>query len=295
MGAILSNDGMKILMNRAFKSSPDYTIPDRLKIGVNQADPVATDTDLTQPIPFSGTEAVDDCDATTGWTGSTDASAITTNTSSYKQGTASLNMGKSGTTSTQVSYTKAVTSLDFTSKTFFGWVYIDDVDDLISTGVGLSVRYGSDNSNYYQEDFAVADLLDGWNLVTFTSSTATSTTGTPSLVAMDYLNIIFFVDSASDTITHADLRMDDWKLGSTDDAVKSVDSITISEGTRSVIVEGTILATEANGFNITGFGFFNTDATRKNLSLVKINAVSKTSTEELISVQKVRFRRTVGG
>lgn len=294
MSSILTNNGIKILMNRSFKSTPDYTIPDRLKIGADQATPVATDNDLTLPIPFSGTEDVDDCESTSGWNGSTDASAATLNTTSYKEGAASLNLGKTGTTSASITYSKAVTSLDFTSKTLFGWVYIDDVTSLISSGVALTVLYGSDNSNYYQYDYSISDLDDGWNLVSFTSSTAT-TVGSPVIASCDYLAITFYVDSASDTIAHGNLRTDDWKLASTDDTIKSVDSITINETARSVTIEGTVLATEANGFNITGFGFFNTDTSRLNMSIVKINAVSKSNTEELTTVQKLRFRRTTGG
>lgn len=295
MGAVLTNSGVAILLNRAFKTTPDYSIPDQLRVGEAQAEPVVTDTGLTLPIPLSGTEAIDACDATTGWSGSTDASSITTNTTSFKEGTASLNMGKSGTSSASVSYSKTVTGLDFTSKTLFGWVYIDDPADLISSGTALSVRYGSDNSNYYQKDYDITDLDDGWNLISFTSSTVDSTTGTPVLTAMDYLAVVFYVDNASDTITHADLRMDDWKLGEDTDMVKTVDSITINETSRLVTIEATVLATEANGFNITGFEFRNDDSSPLNLCIAKVTTVSKTNTEELTAVQKIRYRRTTGG
>lgn len=295
MTSILTNSGINILMNRSFKATPDYTAPTKLRVGSSQEDPVATDTDLTLPIPFGGTEAVDACDVITGWSASADASAVSLDTSSYKEGTASLKMGKSGSTVANISYSKAVTSLDFTSKQLFGWIYVTTIAELISTGTAISVRYGSDASNYYQKDYAIGDLAAGWNIVSFTSATATSTTGIPVITAMDYLYIQFFTDLTSDTIASGNLKTDDWKLSSSDDFIRTIDSATINETSRSVVIEGTVLATEANGFNITGYAFVNTDTTPLPLSIVKVTAVSKNSNEELTASQKIRYRRTTGG
>ena len=49
---------------------------------------------------------LDACDATTGWTGSTDASAIAANTTTYKTVTGSLSLGKSGVTEALSYYRK---------------------------------------------------------------------------------------------------------------------------------------------------------------------------------------------
>jgi len=47
---VLTNDGKKVILNRIFKSTPDYKEPTLFKVGTGQAIPTTSDTDLTTPV-----------------------------------------------------------------------------------------------------------------------------------------------------------------------------------------------------------------------------------------------------
>jgi len=49
-GSFIVNNGAKIIMNRTFKASPDYTAPTRFKIGTGTTTPTVSDTDMVTPI-----------------------------------------------------------------------------------------------------------------------------------------------------------------------------------------------------------------------------------------------------
>ncbi len=49
-GAIYTISGMVALLNRGYKSSPDYTVPSRFGIGTGTITPAVTDVELTTPI-----------------------------------------------------------------------------------------------------------------------------------------------------------------------------------------------------------------------------------------------------
>lgn len=53
-GQILTNDGKKILLNRGFKASPNYTVPSLFKVGTGTTAPTVTDTDLQAAVIISG-------------------------------------------------------------------------------------------------------------------------------------------------------------------------------------------------------------------------------------------------
>jgi len=54
-GAVLTKNGFNAILNRAFKSAPDYTVPSRFGIGTGSTTPTENDTALDTAI--------------TGWTG----------------------------------------------------------------------------------------------------------------------------------------------------------------------------------------------------------------------------------
>ena len=134
---------------------------------------------------------VDGADVTTGWTDSADMT-VSQNTSTYVENTLALNLTKDGASTNIPNTCKTVTSRDFTSKKLSLWLYIDDQTtlDLFAVTNCVRIRYGSDATNYYQWDFNKSELAVGWNyLENLTSANADSTTGTPSLTAMDYFLI----------------------------------------------------------------------------------------------------------
>lgn len=165
---------------------------------------------------------VDDCDATTGWSGSTDASAIavTTTDGDYRTPTGALDLGKSGTTEAFFHYEKSsLTSRSFRDRQIAFWVYFSSRSALrtISNGVALTARYGSSSSDYYQKTWYKDDLLDGWNLLSFKSDDADVTTaGTPSIGEMTYFRIRFDNTAASDTVTSGNYILDNMFLAHED-------------------------------------------------------------------------------
>jgi len=52
--SLITNDGLKISLNRTYKSSPDYTIPSLFKVGVGTTTPAVTDTDVESVVAING-------------------------------------------------------------------------------------------------------------------------------------------------------------------------------------------------------------------------------------------------
>lgn len=65
-GSVITNNGHKIILNRTFKTNPDYSAPTTLKLGTGTTDPTASDTDLETEIagfsktPVSGYPILDE-------------------------------------------------------------------------------------------------------------------------------------------------------------------------------------------------------------------------------------------
>jgi len=293
----VTKNGAKILLDRAFRLDDDatYTPISRGWVGIEQTTPLVTDTDLDRPIPIkeADTELVDDCE-TADWTQGTDSIAETLNSTSYIRGSNSLNLGKSGTTGTVFSYTKTTTSRDFTSKTLFLFVYVATLADLVASGTAITIRFGSDSSNYYYKDIDIDDLSAGWNTLWVDQATA-STTGSPVVAACDYSGIFFNTDLAADTVTLGDVRMDHWHLASSGDFAEEFTTGYPSGPGDNLQIEArfAVLDTEGIGFDIDGVAYKNTDSgTPTTAAIAKHLVVGKDSTEQLIEVLKMRVRFT---
>lgn len=172
-------------------------------------------------------DTVDNCDAITGWTDSADMT-VSLNTTTFYEGTGSINLTKDGTATVNASTSKQTTSVDFTSKTLSLQLYIDDqttLDDFATSNC-LTIRFGSDETgatDYYQWAFDKADLAVGKNFIdTLTSANADSTSGTPSLLLMDYCFIQITSAAAGDTWAAGKVLMDDIKLISGDMWARSI-------------------------------------------------------------------------
>lgn len=291
----LVNNGMKILINRGAKAVPDYTVPSRFKIGANQATVIVTDNDITMPIPISGTEVVCACDATTSWTAGTDG-AITVNSTTYKENSASLNLTKdAGTADNVIWYNESLSSLNFTAKDLWGWIYIKDAATLakLATTSALEIRYGNDyDTNYYSYTYDNADLTTGWNIINYNSTTGTEE-GSVTLNACDSLGIKLTYTSAAITTAVGDIIIDDFKLASSGDYYKNIEAgyPTVDETNYEINEKYYLNSTEANGFNISGIGDFNTDGTVLMSSAYKFTSQSKSSTDEFAFYLRKRLTR----
>jgi uncharacterized phage protein gp47/JayE len=180
-----------------FVVTTDYTI---------EADVSITDIDVTSIVE------VDDCD-TADWTESTDASADATEAVDKRQGTASLKLGKSGTSSNTFSYEKVLSgSKNGSGKHLQFWMYINSGTDL-SKIVSAKIIIGSGGSaaNSYEMPISLSTLETGWKMYSLSyQSTTAVRVGTPSISAIDYVKIVFVTSAAGDTITSGNIKMDYW-------------------------------------------------------------------------------------
>ena len=289
-GGTVTTLGLNIMLDRTFNGSPTRSIISTYKVGSGSTTPAVGDTDLEIPVPLDGTEAVDDCE-TANWTNSTDT-AHGLNSSTYKEGSKSIYIQKNGTTGTTFGVYKTTTSRDFTSKTLFVWLNLTDTTDLVASGTAVTIRFGSDSSNYYYYNIDISDLSNGWNLICFDSAGATGTTGSPVIGSCDYSQIILNTDLAADTVAADRIMMDDLKLASTDDFVGSYESgyPSFDYTNNEIEVQCRVTATQANNFSVSEFGLFNTDGTPLIYSHDVFTAISKTSSEEIIFIAKSRLR-----
>ena len=54
MTQIITTSGKKIILNRSFKATPDYTAPSLFSVGTGTTAPTVSDTDLETPISIDG-------------------------------------------------------------------------------------------------------------------------------------------------------------------------------------------------------------------------------------------------
>lgn len=55
-GSTITTNGLKVMLNRTFKATPDYTAPTRFKLGTGTTTPAVGDTDMETPVNINGTE-----------------------------------------------------------------------------------------------------------------------------------------------------------------------------------------------------------------------------------------------
>src|SRR3990167_8375736 len=157
---------------------------------------------------------VDDCDATTGWSGSTDAAAIAVSTddADYKTRSGALDLGKSGATEAFFTYSKSsLVSRNFTNKVVVCMLNLTALTGLraVDNGSAITIRYGSSSSNYYEKSWYYGDLLASWNVLYFKLDDGDVTTaGTPNPSDMTYFQVRFDTVASTTTITSGVFTMD---------------------------------------------------------------------------------------
>jgi hypothetical protein len=284
VGGLITNKGKITMMNRMYKNTPDYTEPVQFSVGIGTTTPNVADTDLETVIPIDGTEEIDNFD-TADWADGTDT-VSGTNIVRYKKGNTSLYVSKTGTAGTTATISKTTTSLDFTSKDLWGWVYITDVTDLVASGTALTVRFGSAVGDYYYYDIDITDLSNGWNYIKFSSATATGTTGAPTIGACDYTAIILNVDLAADLIASDRIMFDDFRLAQTVDYFNTFVSgyPTLDETEKTATIRCSLSSIQANGWDLSEVGIFNNDGTKLMNSRDVFTPESKADTDEFVFV-----------
>lgn len=153
-------------------------------------------------------DTVDSCDATTGWTASTDGAIILNITSGeYKEGTGCLNIQKTGTTVTNVLYDKTLSvAYNLNNNEINFWYYIDDATELAKLS-SVEVRVGSNNSNYYYVNYLSTSITTGWNRLRINLNNS-SIVGAPTANNIVYVGVNVSVHNTTDTITSNKQRLD---------------------------------------------------------------------------------------
>jgi len=176
------------------------------------------DTDYILTKNFSG-EIIDttsltlinDCEDDSEWSEDDEADATTENSTTFYEGTKSLDLLKSGTTTTKLSYTNAYSStFSMLQNSLFTNIYIKDSTALNKIGnIKLIVSDINDYSQRYEKIFT--DLEIGWNRLRVSRDDSDLiTTLNPDYTSFKYLKIEVNTVATTSTFTTGDLLMDFW-------------------------------------------------------------------------------------
>ncbi len=296
-GSVKGNDGKKIMLNRTFKSSPDYTIPSVFKVGILNGTPLVSDTDLDVAIPISDGTVCDNGD--NQLTGSGGGDNTTDNSTTYKEGAGetdakSQNLIANGTSATK---TWTIADLDTNGNDAVGtqpyglWLNIKDATTLAKfktsgTAIEIKLRTNGDAADKkYYDVFTASDLAVGWTWLTSNKvnveDMGTGGGGAPSGVLDEFI-IEITTNNATDAFVAEDVMYDLLRQWATSDLTSTfVSGYPVFDYTSSeVTIRNFLSVTQANGFDINGHAIFNTDATALRDSEDTITAESKSSTDE---------------
>ena len=156
---------------------------------------------------------VNDCEDVLEWTETQEALPPTANVVEFYQGTQSINMLKSGTTSTLMAYDNVFpTTFNMGVKSLFMSLFIEDATQLAKISkVILQVSDASDFSTRFSKEFEVDDLTIGWQRLRLSRTDSNVTIlGNPDYSIMKYVKIIIETTATSDTFVAGNLLMDFW-------------------------------------------------------------------------------------
>ena len=312
-GSLLVNNGRKIIINRAYKATPDYNAPMQFKVGISNSTPDIGDTDLDIAIPIDNGTINDDGSNTGNLIGTNGAANSTDNTTTYKVGGGTVdntaqnlvtNGAGANATKTWTIANLAAAGVVMTATEPFGcWIYIDDAADyakLLAAGTCLEIRFrtNGDAANlYYYYARTKAQLAIGWNWVTSGTTAVNALSqgagGPPSGVLNEFV-IEVTTANATDEFNVAvagELVYDLLRQWATSDLVKNYVSgyPTIDETNFEVETRCLLVTTEANGFDLNGFGNFNDDSTILLSGEDTFTAESKADTDQFTFIVKDRL------
>jgi len=138
------------------------------------------------------------------WAVSGDGTSLSQDSQIYSYGSSSLRWTSTFAGGTTTLVNSTLNSVDLSSYTSKGYIFVDLRLPSSNTAALTSVRlrYGSDLTNYYQVTSTTRyrgdSILNSWGLIGFDLSTAT-TTGTPVDTAIDYVQLVFTHGSSNGT------------------------------------------------------------------------------------------------
>lgn len=294
--SLFTNGGKKVMLNRYIKTTPDYTVPTKIKLGINTTTSIdASDTDLQQAVPIQNGTINDNGEQT--FTGSSGGDNSTDNTTTYKDGAGETdntgqNLIANGTNATKIwtiaNLATAGTLID--SSQYCGlWLYIKDATTLAKI-VSAQIKLGSDTSNYYYKTYLVADLSTGWNWLYLGLPSALTETGTVS-GNIDTFIITIVTNNATDTFVAGDVVYDLLRQWEESDLYQTFDTgyPTLDEINNEVTYVITINANQAAGFPLDSCAVFNADTTEIMVGESSYDEDGKSVDDEFKYIIKERF------
>jgi len=293
-GGKITTTGLNNALNRAYKSTPDYTAPYQFKVGIGYTTPTTTDTDLEIAVPITNGTVNDDGD--NQLTGSSGGDNTTDNTTTYKPGAGltdntaqNLIANNTATTKIWTIADLATNGNDVVSTQFIGqWLYIKDAAALAKI-VSVEFKYGEDSSNYYSITTLVANLAVGWNWITGNTDTVADLDETGTVTGdLDTFIIEIVTNNATDTFVAGDVIYDLLRQWETSDLFKTFVSgyPTLDEVNIRSTIRCYLTTLEANGFLLREIAIYNNDGTPILLMRDVYDEHSKSSTDEFAYVLK---------
>ena len=304
--AAIVNDGKRIQQYRTFTangdlSSTQYLAPTKFRIGTDSTNNlVLTDTSLDITIPIQNGTACDDGSNT--MTGSSGADNSTDNTTTYKEGAGQTdvtaqNLIANNTNATKIwtiaNLASAGTNADATKRTGL-WLYIKDqttLDKFLTSGTCLTIKLGSDASNYYGNTFTASQLSTGWNWLSTNVSALNTWTETGTVSGdIDYFIIEIVTNNATDTFVAGDVVYDLLRQWEESDTLNSLVTGYPSFDTTKfeTTVQTFVGSSRANGFDVDSILYVNEDTTPLAAFKSIFTAESKNSTDEFTFEIKMR-------
>lgn len=295
VGVILSG-GINLLAERFIGTGG--TAISQFKVGIGTTDPTSADTDLEIAVPISDGTTNDDGSNTL--TGSSGGDNSTNNTSTYKEGAGqsdvtAQNLIANGTNITKIWTISnlATAGTNITTSRFFGlWIYIKDSTALAkfkTSGTCLTIKLGSDSSNYYSLTKEASDLAVGWNWITSNTVAVEDLDENGTAGTVDTFIIEIITNNSTDTFTTGDVVYDLLRTWESSDLIKNFESgfPAYDSSTKEIQSRMILLLNQANGFPLTEIATRNTDGT--SWTRDTFTSFSKSVTEELRFTQKDKF------
>mgnify|MGYP001152442288 CR=1 FL=1 len=188
------------------------------------------------------TTIIQGCNDSTEWGAVQDAANLADDTE-HVYGTVSVEWDKTGGTNVVSGIDDTITSLDLSTYNPVDHVlacfYIPDLTDVAS----VSLFLGTDNANYTEWQWADADLVVGWNVVTARLSDYTAVAGTGmQQAAVTYVQVAVTFDAAGDLLN--DMKIDHIAMV----AAETIDEWTGAQGV-AVGAYGAQIMLEAKDFD----------------------------------------------
>ena len=134
---------------------------------------------------FVSTAYLDKCDATTSWIS---GNTLTVNSTDKKEGTGALQSVGTGTDEFKRAFSTPYNSgVSVSAGKLQFWYYVSDVTKFNASNQIELGSGGAADANEY--NWNIGTLVNGWNLVTKTFASATTTGGTPNLNAINWIRI----------------------------------------------------------------------------------------------------------